>query len=624
MIGFHRFLKTNKSSVLLFSLLHFALIFVLLFSGCLSRVDLYDMVTTSKISVINGDEYLDEGSGYCDFGTVPLYESAELILTVENSGYASLRISSISAISGARTQFFIDVASMTSDISAGSSTTFTLVFKPTSIGYKSAVIRIESSDGESFTFTALGYGESNTTEPDIAVMQGQNELTSSYDFGGISVDSSSAQVMFTILNKGDADLSVIDVSLSSGDTDQFHLIASSAPGTLKPEESMNFTITFSPTVSGEKYADVNIVTDDPDENPYIFSVKGYAEPIPEPDIHVKQGTDELPIQYGLFDFGHVLLANYSTPVVFTIENTGAGDLFIYSIGFVSEDTDQFHLTVSPLSLVSGGASTTFSLAFGPTSVGYKSTIISIESNDPDETPYEFTVEGYGDSQLVPDISVPKVEPAGSYDFSKKKVGDTQTEEFKIKNTGTGDLMITSVSLNSGNTSQFTIDLSQMSSHVAPNDETKCYIHFNPTISGDVSAVVAVYSNDPDEKPYTFTLYGYGESAPVPDIRVMKGDTEYPDGSTYNFGTVFTSRTESFIIENVGTDELVIQNILLMEGDPDFILDLSSTSFTLLPGAETAMVIKFDPTGLGDRWRNLVINCNDPDEGPYNIRLEGNY
>jgi len=287
------FLRVKTSRVLLFSLLLFTLTFVLFFFGCFSRVDLYDMVTTPKILVKIGDEYLYEGSGLCDFGEVPMYESSELVLTVENSGSSSLHITSISAVSGDRTEFFMDVTSPISQISAGSSTTFSLVFKPTSTGYRSAIFRIESSDGESFSFTAIGYGTSNTIEP---------------------------------------------------------------------------------------------------------------------DIQVKQGRDDLPFQYGLFDFGHVLLEHSSTEVVFTIENTGAEALSIHNINFVSGDTDQFHLTVYPLNIVSGGENTTFSVTFDPLSLGYKSTTLSIESNDPDENPYEVTLEGYGDSQLVPDISVPSTEP----------------------------------------------------------------------------------------------------------------------------------------------------------------------------------------------------------------------
>ena len=609
--------------VLFFSLL----LLLVSLSGCLSRVDLYDMATTSKIAIKNGDEYLEEGTGFCDFGAVFLFESAQITLTVENSGGAVLSISSIYFVSGERSQFFVDASSLNSRISTGSSSSFVLIFTPSTPGYKTAVIRIESSEGDSFSFSTSGYGQSTVKEPDISVKQGSDELIDGYglyDFQGIEIGSTSASVTFTLLNDGNAQLSVNDVFLSSGDTSQFQLLVPSVPQCLKPGESMTLTITFSPTLIGNQYTEVHIVNDDPNENPYVFSVTGYGEPGPEPHINVKQESMEIPFQSGLYDIGHTLLTYSSTPAIFTIENTGKGDLHLYSISLVSGDTDLFSVTEVPVDLVKSGTDTSFAIIFSPTTVGYKSAVVSIESNDPDENPYEFTIVGYGDSQSVPDISIPQVEPGGSYDFGDKKVGEIKTEQFKIKNTGTGDLTITSIILSSGDISQFRLDLSRMSSHIPPGKETEFDVQFNPTITGNITAFISIESNDPDEKIYTFTLSGYGNQAPVADIVVTQGQTEYPDGSTCNLGVVLSRKTVTLTITNVGTDELLIQNILLMEGDPDFTLDLTFTSFSLPPGEDTDIRVTFDPIEYGDRWRNLVINSNDPDESPYNIRFEGNY
>jgi hypothetical protein len=104
--------------------------------------------------------------------------------------------------------------------------------------------------------------------------------------------------------------------------------------------------------------------------------------------------------------------------------------------------------------------------------------------------------------------------------------------------------------------------------------------------------------------------------------VLRGSTEYPDGSVYNFGEQSGSVTRTFTIENVGTDTLDIMNILLMDGDPDYSLDISSTVFTLTPSTSTTFDVTFTPQGGGTRWTNLIIYNSDPDETPYNVRLEG--
>jgi hypothetical protein len=160
------------------------------------------------------------------------------------------------------------------------------------------------------------------------------------------------------------------------------------------------------------------------------------------------------------------------------------------------------------------------------------------------------------------------------------------------------------------------------SSVVPNNTTKFYIDFIPTQTGNISATVTIQNSDSDENPYTFTVTGYGDPAPIADINLKRGSTSYPDGATYNFGGIGGSSTRTFTVENLGTADLHINNILLMEGDLDYTLDLTGTAFTVTSGGSTTFMITFDPQGGGTRWRNLVINSNDLNESPYNIRLEG--
>ena len=162
----------------------------------------------------------------------------------------------------------------------------------------------------------------------------------------------------------------------------------------------------------------------------------------------------------------------------------------------------------------------------------------------------------------------------------------------------------------------------MSSIVPPGQYTKFKINFTPTLTGDISATVSIDNNDPDEGPYTFTVKGLGESAPVPDIGIKVDGVYYSDGSIYDFGEVDSSKTKEFIIENTGSGDLEITNILLTEGHQyDFTLDLSSTSFLLASAESTPFNVTYSPQDDDERWRDLVINSNDIDESPYNIRLE---
>ena len=80
--------------------------------------------------------------------------------------------------------------------------------------------------------------------------------------------------------------------------------------------------------------------------------------------------------------------------------------------------------------------------------------------------------------------------------------------FTIKNTGTANLTITSISLIAGDTADFDLIDNALSS-VAPQCNTSFTIRFDPLYAGSKSAVASIISNDADEGNYTFTVMGTG-------------------------------------------------------------------------------------------------------------------
>ena len=58
----------------------------------------------------------------------------------------------------------------------------------------------------------------------------------------------------------------------------------------------------------------------------------------------------------------------------------------------------FTVTAQPSSPVtSGGGSTTFTVEFNPSAAGVRSATLSIDNNDSDENPYNFSIQGTGDN-----------------------------------------------------------------------------------------------------------------------------------------------------------------------------------------------------------------------------------
>lgn len=98
-------------------------------------------------------------------------------------------------------------------------------------------------------------------------------------------------------------------------------------------------------------------------------------------------------------FGSTAVAGGTVARTFTIENQGAATLTLTGEESVyvtlSGDTDHFTVTTQPSGSVAVEGSTTFVITFDPTSGGTKNAVVSIVSNDADESPYTFAISGAG-------------------------------------------------------------------------------------------------------------------------------------------------------------------------------------------------------------------------------------
>lgn len=108
----------------------------------------------------------------------------------------------------------------------------------------------------------------------INVKQGATTLpdgTGTYDFGSVTLGSSSAAITFTIENTG---LALLGVSSIQPDGD--FSVTQAASATVAPQSSTTFTATFTPTATGTRTATISITNSDNanDRNPYTFTVTG--------------------------------------------------------------------------------------------------------------------------------------------------------------------------------------------------------------------------------------------------------------------------------------------------------------------------------------------------------------
>ena len=140
-----------------------------------------------------------------------------------------------------------------------------------------------------------------------------------------------------------------------------------------------------------------IASDDADESPYVFGIQGRSGPeidVVGNGISIPDGGNTPRISDDT-DFGSVPVAGGATTHMLTIANSGADPLLLSEVTVVGTNSADFVITPPSDSTVVGGADTTFSIDFNPSGVGIRTATISISSNDPDEDPYTFDVQGLG-------------------------------------------------------------------------------------------------------------------------------------------------------------------------------------------------------------------------------------
>lgn len=130
-------------------------------------------------------------------------------------------------------------------------------------------------------------------------------------FAGQNLGDSQTKA-FEIKNLAGAPLTIGTMSVSGIDASSFTILNGPAVGTiLNQNQIASFEIKFEPTSIGTKNSTISIVNDDPNDNPYVFAVKGGATYCSSPgeliiarqDFEVSPATPEM--NYTLTNFGDI-------------------------------------------------------------------------------------------------------------------------------------------------------------------------------------------------------------------------------------------------------------------------------------------------------------------------------
>lgn len=103
------------------------------------------------------------------------------------------------------------------------------------------------------------------------------------------------------------------------------------------------------------------------------------------------------------DFGSIDYSSGNLTRTFTIWNGGSVDLALDGdplVALSGAGVADFTVILQPSSTITVGNFTTFQISFDPSTTGIRSATVSISNNDPDEDPYDFSIQGRGTSTIT--------------------------------------------------------------------------------------------------------------------------------------------------------------------------------------------------------------------------------
>ena len=320
------------------------------------------------------------------------------------------------------------------------------------------------------------------------------------------------------------------------------------------------------------------------------------------------------------NFGSISVGTSSAATVITISNTGSVDLVIGQLDITGTNNTEFSIGLlddcSNATVVPSG-NCTVEVVFSPDTEGVKSASLSMPSDDPVQNPFDVPLSGTG-VILTPDISVT---PA-SINFGSVNVGtSSEASIVTVSNTGTGNLLIGTLSLTGTNNTEFSIGLVDDCSDttLAPLGNCTTEVVFSPDTEGAKSATLSIPSDDPDENPVDVPLTGTGAIL-IPDIDVVP--------TSHDFGGIVVGESSDIFIvtvTNTGTGDLTLGADILITGtnEAEIFIDSETCTDAVLAPSETCEVeVDFWPETEGAKSATLSIPSDDPDENPVNVSLTG--
>ena len=613
-----------------------------------------DLLANSSPTVSGGNINLG------DIGTYS--EVVDVTLEIQNNGDTPLQLTGSPAVMSnmiGNSMFSIPSQPATT-VPASGSVSFVVRADPSTTGIGQIDLTIASNDLDEnpYTFSIFATGvlegavEVEANSVTIANGDTTPDAGDHTDFGQAAIVNDTISRTFTINNIGDGDLNLTGIPLVNitGAAAANFSVSSLPSALIAMGGATTFDVSFTPSIAGTRDATIEIASDDPNDSPFTFSIRG--EGILAPEIGLSGNSqpitsgDVTPVVGDGTDFGNVDILGGTSQSTFTVANTGSATLNLTgspnTVEVTGTDAAEFSVTSLPSATVSVAGNTAFSITFDPTTVGTKNATVSIANDDSDESPYTFDITG--EAIVLPEIRLSGLsqeifnadttpDSADGTDFGAQAVGGAPfARTFTIENPGSGDLSVAlPVTLSGAGSGDYSIT-QQPSATIASMGSSDLIISFSPTIPGGRDATVSIVSDDSDENPFTFSLTGLGVSPEIDiqgnSISIVSGDTIPDPGDSTDFGSIPSlgaNVLNTFVIINTGTEALQLPNDPRVEITGTNAADFSVVAVppSSIPAGSTGVfTISFDPSSAGSKQATVSVVNSDLDEATYTFAITG--
>ena len=193
------------------------------------------------------------------FGNVTVGSPSSQTIRLTNSGTGTLSITQV-GVSGSG--FSTSTLSLPISLAANQSTTFNVVFSPTSAGTVNGAVSIVSNAPNSPASIPLS-GSGVAASPTLSFS------SNSLSFGNVNAGSSSTQTV-TVTNTGNASVTISGITETGS---AFTLSGAGTPVTLTVGQSLTFSVVYGPTAAGSNSGTVT-VTSNAAGSPMTISLSG--------------------------------------------------------------------------------------------------------------------------------------------------------------------------------------------------------------------------------------------------------------------------------------------------------------------------------------------------------------